>query len=519
MHTLGHRAFHPWWWLCAASWLLCGGLYLTLPPSPDQFNHAYMGWRLLQGDVPYRDFIDSNWPGVMGLHAMAVGIFGVNLWSWRAFDMLLFAGTALFLADLARQAAGRNAGRLTLLVLPLLYVISGRLMAGQHDMSATQFMVAALWFHVRAYQRRQVWWQLGAGVFIAAAMLNKPTTGVIWLLFPLHALLLRVPVRTVLAHTVLAGLGVAAALFAAIAGVLWAGTSLTELVEATLTFNRQTQFLDAPVYKQQRTLDVLWVVTYLNLRGWWPLALGSLPLVAWLLRAGNRSLASTALPVLWLSGALSCLVQSRGFAYHLSPCMLALCAAMPLSMALVAGQRLQFARAPWANKAAIILFPLASIGLLNNLAFWYWPVAQAVSAGHYEQHLARFPANDGLDMAQSVAFARRLEALPPADCVMSIGTMSSTNFLARRHQGTRFYYFPVLVLAAPPVPMADKWAGLWEADLQAARCPVILIAAWVGNGWLSSPDRRAVALRQHLQAYHRTGTLGPSEGMAIYERN
>lgn len=65
--ALGH-----WMTLVAVAWFVSGFLYLTLPPSPDQFNHAYMGWRLVEGDIPYRDFFDPNWPGVMGLHALAV---------------------------------------------------------------------------------------------------------------------------------------------------------------------------------------------------------------------------------------------------------------------------------------------------------------------------------------------------------------------------------------------------------------------------------------------------------------
>ena len=110
-----------WMAFALSSWIVCGALYLTLPPSPDQFQHAYMGWRLLEGDAPYRDFIDMNWPGVMALHALAAWIFGVNLWSWRAFDFALFAASTLFLGDLARRAAGREAARISLMLCPLVY--------------------------------------------------------------------------------------------------------------------------------------------------------------------------------------------------------------------------------------------------------------------------------------------------------------------------------------------------------------------------------------------------------------
>ena len=105
LHPTLHRILEYWWLLAICAWLAAGLLYLTLPPSPDQFNHAYMGWRLLAGDRLYVDFIDVNWPGVSGLHALATWVFGAHLWSWRAFDFLMFALSAAFLVDLVRRAA------------------------------------------------------------------------------------------------------------------------------------------------------------------------------------------------------------------------------------------------------------------------------------------------------------------------------------------------------------------------------------------------------------------------------
>lgn len=31
------------------------------------------------------------------------------------------------------------------------------------------------------------------------------------------------------------------------------------------------------------------------------------------------------------------------------------------------------------------------------------------------------------------------------------------NYLSQRDQATRFYYFPILYLTRPPLPMADRW--------------------------------------------------------------
>ncbi|HXX92470.1 MAG TPA: hypothetical protein VEN81_02485, partial [Planctomycetota bacterium] len=110
-YLLGH-----WKLVGAVLWILSGCLYLTLPPSPDQFQHGYLGWRFSQGDAPYHDFIDMNWPGVMGLQALASVSFGNHLWSWRALDFILFFGSSIFLADLVRRAMGALAGRIHILL-------------------------------------------------------------------------------------------------------------------------------------------------------------------------------------------------------------------------------------------------------------------------------------------------------------------------------------------------------------------------------------------------------------------
>src|SRR6185503_9365437 len=159
-------------------WIAAGALYLACPPGPDQFNHAYLGWRWVQGEVPYRDVIDMNWPGVMGIHALGATLFGTRSWSWHALDFLLFAGSAAFLFDLVRRGFGRPAARLAVLLYPVLYVGLPYDFSGQHDMTGTQFLLGALWFHVRALEERCWKRSLAAGVFLGAAMLNKPTLGV-----------------------------------------------------------------------------------------------------------------------------------------------------------------------------------------------------------------------------------------------------------------------------------------------------------------------------------------------------
>ena len=510
--------FDHWIALAAGSWLVSGLLYLTLPPSADQFMHAYTGWRLLEGDIPYRDFFDPNWPGVTGLHALAIALFGVNLWSWHAFDFLLFAICALALADVARLAAGRNAAKLSLMLLPLIYAGAGYWLAGQHDMTASQFLACALWFHVRACQRRAIGWQLATGLFIGAAMLNKPTVGILIPLLLLQILWLETPARAVIKHAVAMATGLLAAVLAAAGAVLLTGASAQDLIDNVFTFNAYTQFMDTPVYQRRDRIVVTWMVFREHVRWNWVLVLGSLPALFWIFRAGNRSIASTALPMLWLCGVVSCLVQSRGWPYHLSPSIVALAAMLPVSLAVVADVRVRFGRDTLGASVTIVFVALIAVGLGNRLVYLYGPVPKALASGQFDQQLSRFTANDGLNLAESLGFVRRLAARPPNECVLVVGTVSSINYLSQRYQATHFYYFPVLYLTRPPLPMADRWVDLWEADLDKANCHFTLVADWVRTDWLNGTGRAAAALRQHLQAYRETGTLGAKGGMVIYER-
>jgi hypothetical protein len=130
--------------LIAVAWIGSGASYLTLPPSPDQFEFAYMGWRMLEGDAPYRDFIDMNFPGGMWLQALSTGIFGHHLWSWHALDFLLVLASAWPLSRLVEQAGGRTARSILLVLYPMLYASLPQWVAGQADTSGSSCSVAWL---------------------------------------------------------------------------------------------------------------------------------------------------------------------------------------------------------------------------------------------------------------------------------------------------------------------------------------------------------------------------------------
>lgn len=517
-----------WLALAVLSWLAAGALYLALPPSPDQFHHGYMGWRWIEGDLPYHDFIDMNWPGTIGLHAISNWVFGVHLWSWRAADFILFAASTAFLVDLVRLAHGREAGKYCLILSPLIYIGMNDWIAGQHDMSAAQFLVPALWFHVRAYERRDWRWQFVAGAMAGAAMLCKPTVGVIAVLLPLQALWAGFSLRAVLVHTSALGVALVATVIAAMASVVAFGTPLSDLVDAIYTYSAATQFqpLDGAVPADMahdrstlgRLATRLWAVSTQEQARWW-LAIGllSLPAVIAWLRPRHRSVASSALTVLLLAGVLSFAAQARGFGYHLSPCVPALIGGLTASIALAVGEvRLATSRQRrmlWVGYLAI-----ASLWVTQRLAGNFYTLPHALATGDYSLHLARFNAGDELTANDVVAFARRVEATDKSGCVLAVGTVNAVNYLSKRRQPTRFYYFPVITRVHSPMPMAERWFDLWESDIEKADCRYVLIAATIERDWLSGSTRAAMALRHLLLDYRRSGVLGTTGGMVVYER-
>lgn len=510
----GARVAPRWFAVAGFTWLACGALYLTLPPSPDQFEHSYIGWRLLEGAVPYRDFIDPNWPGVMWMHALSVALFGNQLWSWRALDFIALAASAFFLRDLVARSAGDTAAGLSLVIYPLFYVGLGQWFPGQHDTTAGQLLLPALWCHVRAYESQAWRWQIGTGIFLAAAMLSKPTVGVLGPLLMGHALLLGMRLRQVLLHAGVAAAAGAASLLLALLALLAQGATLAEVVDATYTYNVWTQFLEP---SSAAELARSWF--RLHVRIWHVLSLLAVVGAGWLLWRGQGRIATSALHLLWLAGVLSFLIQQRGFMYHLGPCYMSIAGLAAVAL----GQCLDRDRADgsrsWTSILGALLLLIVVAAGVRKLHDAYGKLPAALLQDDYALHLTAFLELDGLNVAQAVALARQIERdVPAGETVLVLGRASSMNFLARRAQPTRFYYAPVLINSRPPLPMADRWIDLFESDLRRTPPRWCLISTGIGKQWLEGDSRGAEALRELLSRhYQKTRPIKSADGREIYE--
>jgi len=67
---------------------------LAIPLERDEGSYGYVAWRLLLGEVPYRDVFDHKPPGVFALYALAFSTFGISATGIHLFAALYNSATA-----------------------------------------------------------------------------------------------------------------------------------------------------------------------------------------------------------------------------------------------------------------------------------------------------------------------------------------------------------------------------------------------------------------------------------------
>jgi hypothetical protein len=500
-----------------------GALYSTLPPSPDQFEVDYLGWRLLHGARPYVDFIDPNWPGIFWLHSLSTLLFGNTMYAWRVMDYVLMLTGVLFLADWLRRTCSVQAAVWTLFLYPALYITTGSWFAGQRDILLLHLGFVSFWLDHLAWSRRRPAWQFGTGAVIALATLVKPTAVLIGVALALaNSWTRRLRFREAVMHLLAGILGAALALFAALLLLMLQGSTLSAFWAAAVEFNRPEYRLESAT--AAHLLGVLWKAYAVS---WHWIGVGALLTLIWLLR-GTRSETSrregaeapVLLPLIWAAGFASFVVQGQGFWYHLGVCYAATIPLLCIGLGALS-EHLRSA-GPYSARvvaAAVCLVPI--LGTAKKLAGTYLSVAAlTVGQGTWEGHLARFSGGDGMNMQQVVSLSTKLRAIvPTGEPVLVWGTASAINFLAERPQPTRFYYFPVLVAASPTFPRAALWQEWFREDLE-REPPLVCVVSKQAIG--PEPKRTMdsiLYLKEYLAAgYNWVERIGERDGVDIYVR-
>ena len=289
-----------------------GLLYVNLPQYIDHRWFAYVGGAMLEGNRPYLEVGDLNFPGVFFMHALALFLFGYNSWAFPLLDYIFLLAFVLIMARTLGVRKSREEALVFLVLYPLVYVTLGSPMAGQRDLLSAHLVLLAGAFLLRRVEGGHWSWLILDGLAVFMAVVMKPTFAIFAPALPLMDLAARPQsgrtLRRIATDHAIEGASVAAALGAMllvgwVSGVLWASYEwLIFNVEIFSTLKQPTSFL------LERTRHL--AMTY------WPayLVVGAVGFVRWF-RYGDRPLLVLVLSS-FATTVVSVVVQHKGFDYH-----------------------------------------------------------------------------------------------------------------------------------------------------------------------------------------------------------
>lgn len=497
-----------------------GLLYLTVPPSPDQSQFDWMAFIATQGQPYYAGSFDMNWPGAMWLHEFGLRLFGVQAWTWRATDFLLLAGFTGAGGVFLWRAGWPLAAAIFLMLYPPLYVTSGSWMAGQRDIVAAGFLLAAAALSLPGRgpgPRREGGAMALAGVCIAAAVLIRPTClSFLAGLLALEALPLRTRYPRQVGRARRAGL-LALGFAAAIGGVAAAMRALGILDD----WYEQSVLFALSVYAGDPPQDWRLTLHTLFVRSWhWITALASLGVLLWAWRDGaRRDGASHALVValgIAATGAVSFAVQDKGFAYHLGAALTVMALLVAVALEGLAGLRAG-ARGPTGRAAATAVLALAGALVVAGTAQKLTSLAPGAAL------LARgdLGPQDGHGLTEQER--RRIVSLiragsGPEDTVLVYGTRYELAFRAGRLPTHRFINLAVDEMDES-FARHDAWLAEIDAALAARPPAFVILRRSVIEGPITAPRpaEPGAPVLARLTALIATGytPVFETEGLAV----
>ena len=243
--------FRVFWWLLIAALLAWRVPSLAQPAGADQALYAYVGQRILAGELPYRDAWDQKPPAVHYAYALMQAVWpapGVV----AAADLVLTAATAWALAALARRlVAYPHAGWMTaslylLFANPAFTRVGGVRIRAQCEsfigLAAALAVLAVCWRWTASERRVSARAALLAGLCVGLAVTFKYNAGVYALPLVLAIVLAAGgrdwPSRMRLAIVPLSAMaaGVLAPVVVMIGG-FWLAGAFEDLYLATITYN------------------------------------------------------------------------------------------------------------------------------------------------------------------------------------------------------------------------------------------------------------------------------------------
>jgi 4-amino-4-deoxy-L-arabinose transferase-like glycosyltransferase len=315
----------------------------TEPLDCDEAAYAYIGRRIVRGDVLYRDLTENKPPGGYWIYALAVALGDAEEITIRLLPIPLVLGTIALIWGIALRLAGPGAACLAALSYavastdPFLYGNGANL---EHALNL--FSIASLALMIRAWPRPGRGAILAAGACLGAACLVKQ---VAITHLPLYAIAIWVRKAAKGARRSDLSRGVDLAALAAGLAAVWGIAVLVLILQGAgpaafenIVRSAGALATDTPTQPNQPPFFIRWVTGNADPRngalpwpfgrtdwlvwwgaGTWPLWVGSIPAVAWLVLgrrdAPRRLLAGWTLSA-WVQVALPGLFWAH---YYLLP--------------------------------------------------------------------------------------------------------------------------------------------------------------------------------------------------------
>lgn len=271
----------------------------------------YVAWRILEGDVPYRDLFDMNFPGTYLLHLGVVGLLGSGDGAWRVFDLGWLAATVGAIAWYGRPF-GARAAWLGGLLYAGYHLSAGPVQAGQRDFLLLLPLFLALGWTARHWETGRWGDLMWAGLAMGVAAILKPTPVLLWAALGLGA--------SIPAYRRGDGVWEPPALMLAAGLIPVAGAGLwLAWLGALRPFEELLVGYVLPIYSR---IGRVGLVGYISPRHWAfvALTLGVGALAAWRAWASGGLGPRRGLLILGIAyGGLHYVAQGKGWGYHLVP--------------------------------------------------------------------------------------------------------------------------------------------------------------------------------------------------------
>ncbi len=176
-------------WLGTSLFILGGSLFVLIPISPynspfsyrDSGVFLFMGWRILNGELPYIHVWDHKPPIIYYLNALGLGLANNSVWGVWAIELIFLFTAALLGFLLLKKMFGYYSGVLGtfMWLLALVFVIQGGNLATEYTLP---FQFGALYLFYQYQQKRKAHFQLFLiGIMGGLAFFTKQTAIGIWL--------------------------------------------------------------------------------------------------------------------------------------------------------------------------------------------------------------------------------------------------------------------------------------------------------------------------------------------------